>query len=181
MSYGITREEAFELVKQYLKSPNMINHCLAAEAVMKALAEHVDEDAEKWGLAGLLHDLDAESHTALDVHTRETARILEEKGVDLEIIEAIRLHNEQAHPGERRSTQFQHLLAAGETITGLIVATALVYPDKKLPVSSRNRCANGSRRRPLLPVQIATLSVNARWAVSRLQNSVISLCWRCRG
>jgi putative nucleotidyltransferase with HDIG domain len=132
MSYGITREEAFELVKQYVKSPNMINHCLAAEAVMRALAKHVGADSEKWGLAGLLHDLDAESHTDLDVHTRETARILVEKGVDTEIVEAIRLHNEQAHPGERRSTQFQHLLAAGETITGLIVATALVYPDKKL-------------------------------------------------
>ena len=143
MNYGITREEAFELVKQHLKSPNMINHCLASEAVMKALAEHVGEDVEKWGLAGLLHDLDAESHTDLAVHTSETARILEEKGVDGEIIEAIRLHNEQAHPGARRSTQFQHLLAAGETITGLIVATALVYPDKKLasvkPKSVRKR------------------------------------------
>ena len=77
------------------------------------------------------------------MHTSETARILEEKGVDVEIIEAIRLHNEQAHPGARRSTQFQHLLAAGETITGLIVATALVYPDKKLasvkPKSVRKR------------------------------------------
>jgi putative nucleotidyltransferase with HDIG domain len=143
MNYGITREEAFELVKQFVKSPNMINHCLASEAVMRTLAEHVGEDAEKWGLAGLLHDLDAESHTDLDVHTREAARILEEKGVDAEIIEAIRLHNEQAHPGARRSTQFQHLLAAGETITGLIVATALVYPDKKLasvkPKSVRKR------------------------------------------
>ena len=143
MNYGITREEAFELVKQFVKSPNMINHCLASEAVMRTLAEHVGEDAEKWGLAGLLHDLDAESHTDLDVHTREAALILEEKGVDAEIIEAIRLHNEQAHPGARRSTQFQHLLAAGETITGLIVATALVYPDKKLasvkPKSVRKR------------------------------------------
>jgi len=143
MSYGITREEALELVKQHIKSPNMINHCLAAEAVMRALAEHLGEDSEKWGLAGLLHDLDAESHTDLDVHTRETARILEELGVDAEIVEAIRLHNEQAHPGEQRSTQFQHLLAAGETITGLIVATALVYPDKKLasvkPKSVRKR------------------------------------------
>ena len=121
MNYGITREEAFELVKQHVKSPKMINHCLAAEAVMKALAEHVGEDAEKWGLAGLLHDLDAESHTDLDVHTRETARVL---------------HGVQ-------DFQFQHLLAAGETITGLIVATALVYPDKKLasvkPKSVRKR------------------------------------------
>jgi putative nucleotidyltransferase with HDIG domain len=143
MNYGITREEALALVKQHVKSPNMINHCLAAEAVMKTLAERVGEDPEKWGLAGLLHDLDAETHTDLDVHTRETARILGEIGVDEEIIEAVRLHNEQAHTGERRHTQFQHLLAAGETITGLIVATALVYPDKKLgsvkPKSVRKR------------------------------------------
>ena len=51
-----------------------------------------------------------------------------------EIIEAIRLHNQQAHPGEQRSTRFQHLLTAGETITGLIVATALVYPDNRFDV-----------------------------------------------
>jgi len=143
MNYGMTREEALELLKQHVKSPNMINHCLAAEAVMSALAERVGEDPEKWGLTGLLHDLDAETHTELDTHTQETARVLREKGVDESIIEAIRLHNEQAHPGERRSTQFQHLLAAGETITGLIVATALVYPDKKLasvkPKSVRKR------------------------------------------
>lgn len=143
MTYGITREEAVALVKDHIKSPNMFNHCLASEAVMRALAEKVGEDPDKWGLAGLLHDLDAETHTDLDVHTRETARILTEKGIDTEIVEAIRLHNEQAHPGENRSTQFQHLLAAGETITGLIVATALVYPDKKLasvkPKSVRKR------------------------------------------
>lgn len=143
MSYGITREQALDLVKLHVKSPNMLNHCLAAEAVMRRLAERVGEDPEKWGLAGLLHDLDAESHTDLDVHTRETAQVLRDRGVDGEIIEAIRLHNEQAHPGEQRRTQFQHLLAAGETMTGLIVATALVYPDKKLasvkPKSVRKR------------------------------------------
>lgn len=143
MNYGIDREQAFELVKQHIKSPNMINHCLAAEAVMRALAERVGEDPEKWGLTGLLHDLDAETHSDPEVHTRETARILRDVGVDEEIIEAIRLHNDQAHPGEQRSTQFHHLLAAGETITGLIVATALVYPDKRLasvkPKSVRKR------------------------------------------
>lgn len=143
MSYGISRDAALSLVNEHVKSPNMLKHCLASEAVMRALAERVGEDPEQWGLTGLLHDLDAETHTDLDVHTLETVRILREKGVDEEIIEAIRLHNEQAHPGEQRSTQFQHLLAAGETITGLIVATALVYPDKKLasvkPKSVRKR------------------------------------------
>jgi len=143
MTYGINRPDALTLLREHVKTPNMLKHCLASEAVMRALAEHLGEDPEKWGLAGLLHDLDAETHTDLTVHTTETARILTEKGLDAEIVEAIRLHNETAHPGEQRSTQFQHLLAAGETITGLIVATALVYPDKKLasvkPKSVRKR------------------------------------------
>jgi putative nucleotidyltransferase with HDIG domain len=143
MNYGIDRDEALALLKRHVKSPHMINHCLATEAVLRALAKKVGEDPTKWGLAGLLHDLDAEILTDLDQHTRETVRILRETGVDEEIIEAVRLHNEQAHPPEKRSTQFQHLLAAGETITGLIVATALVYPDKKLasvkPKSVRKR------------------------------------------
>jgi predicted hydrolase (HD superfamily) len=65
------------------------------------------------------------------VHGLETVKILEERGVDPEIVDAIKKHNEQAH-GEKRSTVFHHALAAGETITGLIVATTLVYPDKKL-------------------------------------------------
>ena len=57
---------------------------------------------------------------------------MEEKGIDAEIIEAIRLHNLKAHPGAKRTTPFHHSLASGETITGLVIATALVYPDKKL-------------------------------------------------
>jgi putative nucleotidyltransferase with HDIG domain len=143
MHYGITREQALHLVKQHIKSRNLLNHCLASEAVMRALANHVGEDPDKWGLAGLLHDLDAETHADLHVHTNETSRILHDKGVDKEIVEAIRLHNEQANPGEQRNSRFQHLLAAGETITGLIAATALVYPDRKLasvqPKSVRKR------------------------------------------
>lgn len=131
-NYGITRQDALELVRQHLKNPNMVNHCLASEAVLGALAEKLGEDVDKWRLAGLLHDLDAESHPDLDIHTRETARILQAGGVDPEIVEAIRLHNARAYPGKSRSTRLQHALAAGETITGLIVAAALVNPAKKL-------------------------------------------------
>jgi putative nucleotidyltransferase with HDIG domain len=132
MKYGITRNEAFNLVKKYLKNKNLIKHCLATEAVMKALARRFGEDQEKWALAGLLHDLDVELTNAdLNVHGRETVRILKENGVDPEIIDAVRMHNE-TEAGKRRSTLFQHALASGETITGLIVATTLVYPDKKL-------------------------------------------------
>jgi putative nucleotidyltransferase with HDIG domain len=132
MSYGITREDALQLLKRHLQSPHMVNHSLASEAVMGALAARLGEDVDKWRLAGLLHDLDSESHADLDSHTRETARILTEKGVDPEIVEAIRLHNPQAHPGEQRTTTFQHALAAAETLTGLIVASALVNPQRKL-------------------------------------------------
>ena len=132
MDYGITREEALALLKEHVQNPNMVKHCLAAEAVMGALAQGLGEDREKWALAGLLHDLDAEMvDNDLSRHTLETVRILQEKGVAPEIVEAIKRHNEKAH-GEKRHEPFHYALAAGETITGLIIATTLVYPDKKL-------------------------------------------------
>ncbi len=141
--FGITREEAYELVRAYLPSRHLVNHSLAAEAVLRAVAEELGEDRDKWGLAGLLHDLDAESHQDLDTHTTRTAELLSERGVDPEIVEAIRLHNPQAHPGATRSKPLHHALAAGETVTGLIVAAALVNPEKKLaavkPKSVRKR------------------------------------------
>ncbi len=143
MSYGIEREAALALVKEHIHSPNLVKHCLASEAVLRALARHLGEDEEQWGLAGLLHDLDVElTADDLAIHTHRTVKILEEKGVDPQIIDAIAMHNEAAHD-QKRSTKFQHALAAGETITGLITATALVYPDQKLasvkPKSVRKR------------------------------------------
>jgi putative nucleotidyltransferase with HDIG domain len=110
----------------------MIFHCLASEAVLRALARKLGRDEEKWGLAGLLHDLDVEiTHADPKVHGLETARMLTEMGIDPEVVEAIRLHNEQA-TNLPRTNEFHHALAAGETITGLILATSLVYPDKKI-------------------------------------------------
>jgi len=143
MNYGIDRTRAMELLHQHLTNPNMIKHCLASEAVMRGLARHFEEDEEMWGLTGLLHDLDAEATADdLSVHTRQTVEILRMEGVAEEIIDAIRMHNEAAHD-DKRSQRFHHALAAGETITGLITATALVYPDKKLssvkPKSVRKR------------------------------------------
>ena len=141
--FGISREDALSLLHSRVKNSNMVKHCLAAEAVLRAMAKRFGEDEDKWGLAGLLHDLDAETQPDLDTHTQETSAILTEKGVDAEIVEAIRLHNLQAYPGEQRTSRFHHSLAAGETITGLVIATALVYPDKKLasvkPKSVRKR------------------------------------------
>ena len=132
MGYGIARDEALALVRENVASANKISHCLASEVVMRAIAARLGEDEEKWGLAGLLHDLDTELEPELDTHTSRTVKVLVERGVDGEIIEAIRLHNLQAWPGEKRTSSFHHALAAGETITGLIIASALVRPDRSL-------------------------------------------------
>jgi uncharacterized protein len=128
----LPREQALSLLHQYIKNDRMIFHSLASEAVLRALARRLGRDEEKWGLAGLLHDLDVELTNAdPKVHGLESARILTEMGVDEDVAEAIKLHNEFA-TGLPRTTEFHHALAAGETITGLILATSLVYPDKKI-------------------------------------------------
>jgi putative nucleotidyltransferase with HDIG domain len=129
---AMTRDEANALLKQHVRDERMLSHSYAAEAVMRSLARRLGRDEEKWGLAGLLHDIDLEGVQGdLSVHGIEAARMLTERGVDPEVVEAVKMHNEMA-AGVKRETVFQHALAAGETITGLISATALVYPDKKL-------------------------------------------------
>jgi uncharacterized protein len=128
----ISRTEALDLLKSHIKNEKMIAHSLSSEAVMRALAHKLGEDVEKWGLAGLLHDLDVEiTHADPLTHALVGAKILAGKGLDDDLVEAIRMHNEDA-TGMERSTLFQHALAAGETITGLITATAMVYPDRKV-------------------------------------------------
>lgn len=127
------REQALELLKTHVSNGNMIKHCLASEAVMRALAARLGADPELWGLAGLLHDLDVEiTEGDMARHTHEAARILSEKGLPEPLVDAVRLHNEAAHPGRRRTEVFHKALAAAETVTGMITATALVYPDRRL-------------------------------------------------
>ena len=126
------RDRALELLHRHVQGENMRRHCLASEAVLRALAEHRGTDVERWGLAGLLHDVDVElTDHDLSRHGLEAEKILQQAGLDAELIEAVVRHNEKAC-GRTRETDFQHLLAAGETLTGLITATALVYRDKKL-------------------------------------------------
>ena len=128
----LTRDKALELLQHYVKNEKMIFHCLASEAVLKGVARRLGRDEEKWGMAGLLHDLDVEITNADPlIHGTQTEGLLKEYNVDPEILDAIRMHNE-CSAGKERSTEFQHALAAGETITGLIFATTYVYPDKKL-------------------------------------------------
>jgi putative nucleotidyltransferase with HDIG domain len=128
----MTRDEAEVLLKRYVKNERMLDHSYASEAVLRALADRLGRDAEKWGLAGLLHDIDIELVGGdLNRHGIGAEKILSEAGIEPEIVDAVTMHNETSS-GKTRDKEFQHALAAGETVTGLIVATALVYPDKKI-------------------------------------------------
>lgn len=127
----ISRENAYKLLNQHIKNANMIKHCVASEAVLHAIAQKLDKDQEEWGIAGLLHDIDVEITNAdPNQHGPYAAGMLDGL-LSAEAIDAIVMHNEMA-TGKERTTVFQHALAAGETITGLIMATAMVYPDRKL-------------------------------------------------
>lgn len=124
----MTREQAFELVNKEIKTKNLVKHCLAVEVSMRRLARHFGEDEELWGLAGLLHDLDYEkTKDDFKSHGFTTAEMLEGK-VDEKIIYAIK-----AHPGHvEAKSRLDIALYAVDPLTGLIVASALMHPDKKL-------------------------------------------------
>jgi len=137
------RKQAEDLLHQYISDEKMLYHCYASEVVMRAMARKLGRDEEKWGIAGLLHDIDAEiTDKDPERHALEAIPILREQGLSEDMLDAIKMHNEEA-TGKQRNKEFQHALAAGETITGLIYATALVYPDKKIqsvkPKSIRKR------------------------------------------
>lgn len=126
-----TREYYIDLLSRHVSNPKMIAHSIASEAVLRALAMKFGENEDLWGIAGLLHDIDVEiTNGDSSKHALVGADMLTNE-LPPEAVDAIRMHNEFA-TGQLRSTRFQHALAAGETITGLIFATALVYPDKKI-------------------------------------------------
>jgi putative nucleotidyltransferase with HDIG domain len=130
--WGISRERALELMKERLDKDSLQKHCLASEAIMRSLAPRFGEDPEMWGLVGLLHDLDYEdTKDRMDQHGLITAEILGKEGVAPEVTEAIKYHNAQ-NLGLQRTAPIHFALSAGETITGMIVAAALVNPDKKI-------------------------------------------------
>jgi len=126
---GMNREEALELVKEKVSNRNLIKHMLATEVCMKEMAEHLEEDKDKWALAGLLHDLDYDS-TKDDFprHGFESVEMLEGKELPEDI-----LHSILSHTGSvERESVMDKALYAIDPLTGLIVAAALMHPSKKL-------------------------------------------------
>jgi len=126
----IAREEAYNLLTKYLKNDKLVKHCLAVEAIMRALARELGEDENLWGLVGLLHDLDYQLvNKDMSKHGLVTADILKDK-LPPEALDAIRAHNELT--GYKCKTKLAYALKAADQISGLIIATALVMPHKKL-------------------------------------------------
>jgi len=123
------RKTALELVEKNLENPNLVNHSLAVEACMRAFAERFGEDVDKWGLAGLLHDLDYDStYDDPDNHTLQTVKMLEGYGLGDDILHAIKAHNAKAGLDSRMDMA----LYTVDPTTGFITACALMHPSKKL-------------------------------------------------
>lgn len=125
----MNRSEALDLVKSRVENKNLVKHMLSCEACMIALAKHFNESEDEWGLAGLLHDLDyPETVNDPAKHGFITMELLKEHSLKENILNAI-----LAHPGHiKRETLIQKSLYAIDPLTGLIVASVLMHPEKKI-------------------------------------------------
>ncbi len=125
----MNRDDALDLLKSHLQNKNLIKHCLSVEACMRTLAVRLGHDPDPWGLAGLVHDLDYElTEKSPETHTVETAKILENLGFDPAVIHAVRAHAGKV-PCEN---PMDWSIYACDPLTGLIIAAALMHPDRKL-------------------------------------------------
>ncbi len=124
------REETITLLKEYTKNKNLVKHALAVEAAMRDYAKRFEEDPEKWGVTGLLHDFDYERYPSLEDHPFKGVKILQEKEYPEDMTRAILAHGD--HTRVPRQTLLEKTLYAVDELTGLIVAVALVRPSKRI-------------------------------------------------
>ncbi len=125
---GITRDDAWTLLTEWVQSPGLRRHCLAVETAMRAYAEKHGESVEAWGLVGLIHDFDYERHPDLAEHPFVGARVLREHGYPGWVVDAILSHADV--PQYPRRTDMEKTLFAVDELTGFISAVALVRPSK---------------------------------------------------
>lgn len=127
----LTRDEALRLLTSKVRRRNIVKHCLAVEAIMKGLARRFGEDQDRWGLIGLLHDLDfdetlndAKRHGVVAVEMLKNA-------LSDDLLKAILSHNFE-NTGVKPETLVEKALVVADALSGLVVACALVMPNKKL-------------------------------------------------
>ncbi|HEX7494645.1 MAG TPA: HD domain-containing protein, partial [Bacteroidales bacterium] len=125
-----TRNIAFELFKRYNKSESLIKHALSVEGVMRYMAKKNGEDEEKWGVVGLVHDLDYEMYP--DEHCTMTEKILRENNWPEEYIRAVLSHGWGLASDVKPVSLLERTIYAIDELTGLVATSALVRPTKSV-------------------------------------------------
>lgn len=123
------RIKSLELINEHVKNKNLIKHMLATEAVMRAFAGYFNEDADKWALAGLVHDVDVEiTQNNTELHSSVAVDMLRQCGYGEEIINAVKSHFDKQHC----KTLMDKTIRCVDPMTGFLVACALMTKDKKM-------------------------------------------------
>ena len=125
-----TREEALNLLKEFNQSESLVKHALAVEGVMRYMARKRDQDEEKWGIIGLVHDLDYERYP--QQHCQKTEEILTERGWPEDYIHAVMSHGWGLVTDVKPQHEMEKVLYAIDELTGLVTAVALVRPSKSV-------------------------------------------------
>jgi putative nucleotidyltransferase with HDIG domain len=125
-----SRQEAFSLLKKYNKNEGLIKHALAVEAVMRYYARKLGQDEEKWGVIGLIHDLDYEQFP--EQHCHKTEEILTSENWPAEYIRAVVSHGWGICTDIEPKSDLEKVLYTVDELTGLVVTTALVRPSKSV-------------------------------------------------
>jgi putative nucleotidyltransferase with HDIG domain len=129
-SLNVNREKAFEILNKYNKNKNLIKHGLAVEGVMRHFASINNEDVEYWGAVGLLHDVDYEQYP--NEHCIKCVEILQNENVPADMIRAIQSHGYGLCADVEPEKLMEKVLFTIDELTGLIIATALMKPNKTL-------------------------------------------------
>ena len=128
--YVPTREQAFTLFKEYNKSESLLKHALSVEGVMKYMARKAGEDEEKWGIIGLIHDLDYEMYP--EQHCKMTEKILRENNWPEEYIRAVLSHGWGLASDIEPLSRLEKTIYAIDELTGLVATSALVRPTRSV-------------------------------------------------
>ena len=125
-----TRQQAWDLLRQYNKSESLVRHALAVEGVMRYCARKRGEDEEKWGVIGLIHDLDYEQYP--EAHCQKTGEILRENHWPEDYIRAVISHGWGICSDVEPQSELEKVLYAIDELTGLVATSALVRPSKSV-------------------------------------------------
>jgi putative nucleotidyltransferase with HDIG domain len=130
MTWTCSREEALEILKAHVKADHLIRHALTVEAVMRYFAELYGEDVEKWGIIGLLHDIDFEKYP--EQHCQKVRELLSPYGFPEEYMRSIESHGYGLVSDVEPKERMEKVLFATDELTGLIAATALMRPSRSI-------------------------------------------------